>query len=192
VIPNALIIRIEPGGRANPGDIVLTSWAAAAGLQRAIVVPGGEPRRPRVHYLDLGMEIPSNEAARRDTLGENQFKKLDRAGQVGTSVACDDAGRLHHYIVVARDGDRMLGLGFAGKLRSLLAARCQPLPLEPKLEPRQVVYVPAIGEFVSGEVTRVEPQIGRVWVRYQFGGEFKQHAFGYINVAIDLLLPAKP
>jgi hypothetical protein len=53
-----LIIPLPPGERAQPGDLVLTSWASVpgcAGHRRR----GGTAEAPRVAYLDLDYDHPS-------------------------------------------------------------------------------------------------------------------------------------
>jgi hypothetical protein len=98
-IPNSLIVPIARGVRVGPGDIVLTAWASGTGMQRAIVVSGGSEASPRVRYLDMTLDNPSGWGKKEDTLPENTFTKLEKAGQLGTTAACKEAGHHMRYVV---------------------------------------------------------------------------------------------
>jgi hypothetical protein len=183
VVPNSMIIAIRPRTTAQPGDIVLTSWASGAALQRAIVIDGGAPERPRVRYLDLELESASGWGKRADTLRENTFHTLDKPGEVGTTVACQDGPRRTHWIITHRSQRKMLVLGFAGRLRVFDEDACRPLPLVPKLAAGDQAMVPVLGAFVAARVSRVEPQIGRVFVRVRSAGKDEERAPSFTNVA---------
>ena len=181
-IPNALIIRIPPGGRANPGDIVLTAWKAGTGLQRAIVLPGGTPTAPLVHYLDLEYEHPSGVGKESDTLDPNTFVALQRPGEVGTTAACGPHELLRHYIITHTTGDRMIGLGFSGRLRVLNRSDCRLLDLKTRVEEGPIL-VPVLGQFIRAHPRHYDKKLGRVFVRYNTGKESIETAFGIVNVA---------
>jgi len=185
-IPNALILAVGRGGSANPGDVVLTAWASGSGLQRAIVVQGGSPTKPKVRYLDIDLENPSGWGQRDDELPEDTFRVLTRPDELGTTVACKDGERKLRFVLVAEAGDKWLGLGFAGKLRVLDRKECTPVPIVPKLKTGDKVFVPVIGTFVDAKVKKIDAATGRVWVAHEFGGVAKEEAIGYTNVATSL------
>src|SRR5690606_30553504 len=116
VIPNALIVAIPKGKKAEPGQLVLTSWASGTGMQRAIVVPGGSPDSPKVRYLDMSLEHPTGWGERDDRLPRDAIMPLEQAGGIGATAACREGDYRMRYIITARSGDRLLGYGFAGKI----------------------------------------------------------------------------
>jgi hypothetical protein len=185
-IPNAMIIPIGPGQSAKPGDVVLTAWTSGSGMQRAIVVEGGTPESPRVRYLDLDLESPSGWGKKEDTLGENTFRVLKKPGEPGTTVGCKDGARTTRFIVIGEHDGKLLGVGFAGKVKVLARDSCKNLPIVPNLKPGERVYVPVIGAFTEGKVTKLDQPIGRVWVRHEFGGKDTEEAFSFTNVAPSL------
>ncbi|HEY6726549.1 MAG TPA: hypothetical protein VI197_21085 [Polyangiaceae bacterium] len=167
VIPNSLIIAIPRGQTVVPGEVVLTSWASGTGMQRALVVEGGSKESPSVRYLDMSLDNPSGWGKRADTLPPNTFKKLTTAGEVGTSAACKEGGHRMRYIVTASQGGRVLGYGFAGKIAAFAQSDCTFLPLKPRFEEDDLVFVPVVGRYTKAKVLRVEPHLGRVWARYK-------------------------
>ncbi|MCC6213701.1 MAG: hypothetical protein IT376_02450 [Polyangiaceae bacterium] len=183
LLPNALVLPLRPGQRVKKGQIVLTSWASGTGLERAIVV-GGEPGAPRVRYLDMAFDAPSGWGQRDDVLPEGTFHALERAGEIGTTVACVEGGVRRRWIVVAAAEGKLLGLGFGGLLRALDEPACDALPLVPKLEPGQPAEIAVSGVFVAGKVTEVRREIGRVFVERAVGGRKRVDAVGFGNVAL--------
>jgi hypothetical protein len=185
-IPNALLISIRPGERVAPGDIVLTSWASGTGLQRAIVVEGGKPDSPRVRYLDLDYAHPSGWGQKEDSLPPDSFHKLVRPGETGSTLACREGQHRTQWIITHRAGTKLLGLGFAGKLRVLDSSDCQEVPLAVRPKTGDRVFVPMVGTFTEVGVVKVDAKIGRVFVQYRYGDDEHEAAFGFTNVATEL------
>jgi hypothetical protein len=185
VIPNAFIIAIRRGERAAPGDVLLTTWASGAGMQRAIVVAGGSAEAPRVRYLDMALDSTSGWGHKDDTLAPNTFHKLARPGEIGTSVACGEAGKAfrRRYTVVQRVEQRLLGLGYAGRVRAFDTDECMPLPVSFDVEKGDQVEVPRLEGFGPAKVTKTQADIGRVWARYEADGERQEQPFAFIDVA---------
>lgn len=185
-VANAFIVPIRRGERAQPGDVVLTTWASGSGLQRAIVVPGGTAESPKVRYLDLSLENTAARADESDSLPPNTFHVLRNAGESGTSLACQRGGRVEHIVAIRRSATQLLGLGFAGKMHVLSSDACVALPIAPNVAAGARVYVPHVGGFFSAQVDKVDAAIGRVHVRYPFAGEDRHAAVGFTNVALAL------
>jgi hypothetical protein len=185
-IPNALILPVGHGETAKPGDVVLTAWASGSGLQRAIVVEGGSPERPKARYLDIDFENPSGWAQKDDELPENTFHVLTKPGELGTTLACKEGERKLRFVLVADAGEKLLGLGFAGKLRVIERASCAQVAIDPKVKPGDKVFIPVIGSFIEAKVTKIDAKIGRVWAAHEFGGAAKEEAIGFTNVAPSL------
>jgi hypothetical protein len=185
-VPNSLVIALPRSQRAALGEIVLKSSASGAGLERAIVVSEGESESPRVRGLDLPFDSATATAQPEETLPKSTFRVLRRPGELGTTLVCRRGEKNERFLLVASDGERRLGLGFAGRALMLPASSCRALPLVPKAQLGVRVFVPVAGELVAAKVTRVDPRNGRVVVEYEFAAESKEMAFGYTNVATDL------
>lgn len=167
-IPNALIIPLGSGAKANKGDIVLTWWQSGSGMNRAIVV-GGTPTEPEVLYLDQEY----NTADTAEKLMPNSFVKLTAADQAGATIACKTSGETDftRYQLVNSSSDRVLLLGWAGKMAAMKKSDCANVPLTPSAKAGDSVYFPSYGRFTLGTVTKVDSAIGRVTVKYQFAGQ---------------------
>jgi hypothetical protein len=185
-IPNALIIPIRRAETAAPGEIVLSSWAAGTGMQRGIVVEGGQGNAPKVRYLDLAYDHPTGWGQRADTLTPNTFHRLTGPGQVGTTVACRQGPSHTWWRIIGQQGSRLLALGYNGQVRSLVRADCRDVPLVPKVKPGDGVFVPVLGRYQKAKVTKVDAPIGRVFAKYRVGGENQKQASAFTNVALDL------
>jgi hypothetical protein len=184
-IPNALLIPIRKGEQVRPGQVVLTTWQSGTGLQRAMVVKGGTPESPNVHYLDLQYKHPSGIGKETERLAPNTFHRLEKPGEPGTSVACRE-GELHrHYIVIHTGATRLIGLGFAGRLRVIPRAACVSLEVTPHIDDTPL-FVPVMGVFQQARVRHYEEELGRVFVRYSHGGEDAEDVFGIVNVTRSL------
>ena len=105
---------------------------------------------------------------------------------MGSNVACKRGAKMHRYVVTQKAEGKLLLLGFAGRIQVMPEKSCRALPLRPKLKEGQQIWVPALGNFERGTVTKLEPEIGRVWVRYDFGGKKLEDAFSLIDVAAEL------
>jgi hypothetical protein len=186
VVPNALIVAIPSGERAQPGQLVLTSWASGTGMQRAIVIPGGTPESPTVRYLDMSLDNPTGWGERPDRLPPNTFKLLDEAGGIGTTAACREGAHYMRYIVTAEAGDLILGYGFAGKIAVFKRDDCRFLPLKPRVKDDESVYVPVVGRYVYAKVRRVDAEVGRIWAAHKTDQEDQVTAFAALEVARDL------
>jgi hypothetical protein len=185
-VPNSLVIALPRAERARGGDIVLKSAASGSGLERAIVVSEGESESPRVRGLDLPLDNASAAPEVEDTLPKSTFRVLREAGELGTTLACRRAEKIERFLLVASDGERRLGLGFAGRALLFQSSSCRALPLVPKLQAGARVFVPVAGEFVPAKVSRIDARSGRVLVEYEFAAESKEMAVGYTNVATEL------
>ena len=184
-IPNAMIIRVGGGESAKTGDILLTAWSSGSGMQRAIVV-GGSAKQPSVRYLDLELDSPSGWGKKEDTLQENTFHVLTKPGEPGTTVACKEGERVTRFVIVNEAGGKLLGVGFAGKMKVLPRASCKNVPIAPQTKPGDTVWVPVIGAYTEAKVTKVDEKIGRIWVKHEFGGKDTDEAFAFTNVMPSL------
>lgn len=186
-IPNAMIIPIRSGETAKQGDILLTWWQSGSGMQRSIVVEGGSPEEPNVRHLDLDLDNPSGVGKRVDTLKANTFHKLTSQWDVGTAVACKSDSSYEHGLVTALTDDKVLVIGFAGRMKVQPKASCVSLPIVPQVKAGQKVWVEHMGGFTEASVKRVDAKIGRVFAEYEFVGEKREIASPFGDVATEAL-----
>jgi hypothetical protein len=190
-MPNSLVIPIRAGQKAKKGDILLGHWESGSGLQRAIVV-GGTETEPVVRYLDMDLDNPSGWGEKEDTWKADRFSVISEPWQVGTTAACGESNDRKHGIITAVSGNRVLVSGFAGALSAHSRSECVSLTPAPTLTAGDTVWVPAVGSYVQGTVSRIEADIGRVFVSYEWGGQQKEGGFAILDVAPDFTQPAPP
>ena len=190
VIPESLVVPIhapseEPSANIAPGTILLTWWQSGSGMQRALVV-GGTPKEPVVRYLDIAYENPTGAAKKEETLKPGTFHVLSHPLQPGTGVMIQGPGQVRHGIVISKDREQIAVLGFAGKLSVHPTRHATAIPIVPKVDQGQQVFVPVFGSMKQARVTKVDAKIGRVFVEYKFGAKLKQQAVAFGDVALEL------
>ena len=183
-MPNALIVPIRKGEKVAKGDILLCRWTSGSGMQRCIVT-GGTDTAPVVRYLDMNYDNPAGIGKKDDTLKPDEFHKLTTPGEVGTAVAYKKGTQWGHGIVVHDGGDKKLLRVFAGKLHVAPAGDVKPIPLKPEVKVGDEVWAAPIGSFAKGKVTKVDPEIGRVWVERPMGSKTKTEAFAFGSVLTE-------
>jgi hypothetical protein len=190
VIPNSLILPIPLGQTATPGDVILTWWQSGSGMQRAIVVEGGTETEPMVRYLDISYENPSGWGQKTDRCRPNTFYKLESPFQLGTTVALKDPRfpqQASRAQIVAEADDRYLVLGFAGRISVAQKADCVALPIKPELMPEDTVLsTTTFARLEKVTVSKVAPEIGRVFIRYTSAGKERELAVPYGNITTEL------
>jgi hypothetical protein len=184
-IPNAMIVAIKSGQKAKVGDVVLTWWQSGSGMQRSIVV-GGSDTAPVVRHLDMDLENPSGSAKKDDTLKPDTFHKLAGGLEPGTSVAAKDGSKQIHAIITSVSGDKVLTIGFAGKMKVYKKSDVTPIPIAAKVKPGAAVFVPHLGAYQKGKVDKVDEKICRVFTTITFGGKDKTIAVACTDVATSL------
>jgi len=185
-IPNGMMVPIRSGETAKPGDVVLTTWQSGSGMQRAIVVPGGTPATPKVMYLDLDYDNPAGVGKKVDQLKPNTFQKQKDGLEVGNVVAVKAGSRMNRARVVGVAGDKVLVIGFAGRVSVQAKANVIPIPIKPHVKVGDEVWVPQIGSFGKAKVEKIDAAIGRVFVGYKWGGQEKKAAIAFGDVATGL------
>jgi hypothetical protein len=184
-VPNAYIVPIPAGQKAKKGDIVLTWWQSGSGMQRAIVVDDATPAEPVVRYLDLDYDNPAKAKDGKTGIGQmdeklkpNSFVKINAPMEPGTSVAIQDGADLKHAIVIRVAGDKVYVKGFAGKPAVVDKSRCTPVPITSSAKEGEKVKAVWVGSFKEGTVTKVDPKIGRVFIKFDVDSKEKAVAFG--------------
>jgi len=186
VVPNAMIVAIRKGETAQPGDIILTRWQSGSGMQRAIVVEGGTPTEPKIRYLDIDYDNPSGAGKKVDICKPDTFHKIGKEFEVGTAVVAKGKFGWKRSKIVGVAGDKILGLGFAGRVSVLNKADCVAMPVKPEVKVGDNVYVPYAGTMKKGVVKKVDAAIGRVFAEIEFGGKKKETAAPFGDVITSL------
>lgn len=186
-VPNAYIIPIPARQTARTGDILLTWWQSGSGMQRAIVVDDADPAAPVVRYLDLEYDNPAKAKDGKTSIGQMEeklapdtFVKINAPLAPGTSVAIEDNGKQKFAQVIRSEGDRIFVREFAGRTSVREKSRCTPVPVESAAATGDAVKALWSGSFETGRVTRVDPRIGRVFVRFDIDGKERAVAFGNV------------
>jgi len=191
-MPNAMIIPLGAPTTAQKGDILLTWWQSGSGMQRAIVVDAGNGNEPTVRYLDLDYDNPAKNSAgvpigqMEEKLKPASFRKLTAEWEPGTAIAVREGDKFKHWQVIRVEGDKVLALGFAGRVAVMDKSNCTPLPVKPSVKAGDNVHVPIVGSFKPGVVKKVDERIGRVFVDAEFGGKTSEYIVAFGDVATHL------
>jgi len=186
-VPNAYIVSIPPGGTAKNGDILLTWWQSGSGMQRAIVVDDATPTEPVVRYLDLDYDNPAKSKDGKTGIGQmeeklkpNTFVKIGAPFDVGSMIACQDGADQKPAQVVRVAGDKIFVNGFAGRIAVVEKSRCTPFPLVSTAKEGDKVKAVWVNSLKDGTVTKVDPKIGRVFIKFDVDSKEKAVSFGEV------------
>ena len=151
--PNNLLIPIYKDAKAKKGDVVLTWWQSGSGMERAIVTDDSDPTQPKVHYLDLSYKGDGSGFAEKhdnEQLKPNSF------------VVLNDG----EWQLVNAVGDKVLYLGFAGKLIEANKSDVKLLPVKPAVNVGDNVKSVFVGTFSKDtKVEKIDSKLGRIWVK---------------------------
>lgn len=187
-IPNSLIIPLKHGATAKFGDVVLTWWQSGSGMKRAYVINAEDPQRPIVRYIDIKLDNPAKRKGvpigqLEEQLKPNSFVRLTQPWQPGTMVATAVAGKFKKIQIIRIVGNKLLGLGFGGKLAVFDKEKCYPIPIIPDVKQNDTVMFSHIGVFRKAKVQWVDTTIGRVFLQFSFGSKIKYVAAPFGDVA---------
>ncbi len=185
-IPNSMIVPIKKGQKAKPGDIILTHWQSGSGMQRAIVIEGGTEEEPMIRYLDLDYDNPAGVGQKDDKCKKDTFHVMKDDFELGSSIAVKDGSSYKHYQVLNIIDNKILALGFAGRVSVVDKANAIAIPVKYVPKVKENVFVVAIGSFRPGVVTKLDTKIGRVFVEYEFGGQKQTTAFPFGQIISKL------
>jgi hypothetical protein len=186
-VANAFIIPIEKGHKAKLGDILLTWWQSGSGMQRAIVTDASDPIQPVVRYLDIDYDNPAKSRGGDTTIGRideklkpDSFIVIRKEMDPGTSIIIDDGKRAKHGQVIRIMGNKVFAVLFTGKIGVFPFASTKGLPLKPNVKPGDRVRVVRFTGFSEVTVSRVDPKIGRVFVKYEGAKDETAVPFGNV------------
>lgn len=163
-IPNVFIVPVPDDERAKPGDLIMRhDGRARMGDERAQVVAGGTEAAPMARELSTWkVQDPEEVAA-------GTFVVLRPWGP-GTHLACKRDGDLDDVVVVRVVGEKVIGLGWAGRLRFDDKVNCVPVPIAPKLKVGQAVKIAVVTDYHPGTVVSIDENAGYAEVSYEWGG----------------------
>lgn len=186
-VPNGYIVAIPAGGTAKAGDILLTWWQSGSGMSRAIVTDASTPTEPVVRYLDIEYDNPAKSGDGKTTIGQmdeklkpNSFVKIGAPFDPGTMVAIQDGAEQKPAQVIRVAGDKVFVNGFAGSIAVVDKSRCTPFPLVSAAKPGDKVKAVWVSSLKEGTVTKVDPKIGRVFIKFDVDGKEKAVSFGEV------------
>ena len=89
--------------------------------------------------------------------------------------------------IVAEADDNYLVLGFAGRITGAQKADCVALPIKPELMPGDTALsTTTFARLEKVTVIKVDPEIGRVFIRYTSAGKERELAVPYGNITKGL------
>lgn len=191
-IPNYMIIPIKSGQKAKKGDIVLTWWQSGSGMNRAIVTDDANPAEPMVNYIDIDWNNPAKNKDKvgigqmSEKLKANSFHVIKDMWESGTSVAVKEDTKYTHATVIKVSGDKVLTIGFAGKMKVCKKSDCVPIPVKLNVKAGDAVQVPWVGTFKNSKVQKVDAKNGRVWCDNPFGKDPLIVPFGSVLTGLDV------
>jgi len=171
-MPNSMIISIPKGQSAKVGDIVLTWWQTGSGMQRAIVTDAKDPLSPKVRYLDLDYDNPAQDSESGKSIGATEYQlkpdsfvKISSDWQEGNYIAVKSDWGWENAQVVKVAGDKVLTIGFAGKMKVYNTADCKVIPMVPAVKAGDVVWAVTSISFSEATVVSVDKKMGVVIVK---------------------------
>lgn len=174
-IPNAFTVTLPAGGTAKKGDVLL---AANAGFNRAIVIDDATPTEPVVRYLDT--EIDSALGSKEEKLQPGTFVRIGNAFDPGMAIAVRIGEYLNGATVMRVTGEKVLTKDHMGHLIVYDKKDCVPVPLAPGFKAGDKVQALRYGRYAAATVARVDPKLGRVFVKFDGQTDEKAIAFGNV------------
>jgi hypothetical protein len=191
-IPNYMIIPIKAGQTAKKGDIVLTWWQSGSGMMRAIVVDDKNPAEPIVNYIDLDWDNPAKNdknvgiGQMTEQLKPNTFHVISSAWEPGSSVAVKEGSDYKQATVVNVSGDKVLTIGFGGKMKVYSKGDCAAINVKPTCKVGDMVQAPWSGNYKNLKVEKVDAKMGRVWVDDPYSDDPMVVPFGDITTGLPI------
>jgi hypothetical protein len=191
-IPNYMIVPIRPNQSAKKGDILLTWWQTGSGMQRAIVVDDANPLEPVVNYIDIDWDNPAKNSdgtgfgQKKEQIKPNTFHKLNDLWEPGTTVAALVDGSYKAATVINVSGDKVLTIGFAGRMVMYNKSDCTPIAVNPNFKVGDEVQAPWVGKFVNTKVVKVDKLMGRVWCEDPYSDDPMVIPFGDVTTGLAI------
>jgi hypothetical protein len=192
-IPNYMIIPIKAEQTAKVGDIILTWWQSGSGMERAIVTDASDPKAPFVNYIDIDWDNPAKNkegvgiGQQTEQIEESTFHVISSKWQPGTSVAVKEGKDYKLNTIVKVSGNKVLTIGFAGKMNMYNKDECTPLEVKPNVKVGDEVQAPwSSGKFINTKVIKVDQKFGRVWCEDPYSDDPMVIPFGDITTGLDI------
>ena len=111
-----------------------------------------------------------------EQLKPDSFVVIKNELEPGTSVAI--GSDMKHGQVIRAEGDKVLVSLFAGRIGVFPKADVKGVPVKPNVKAGDKVKAIRYGGFKDGTVSKVDENIGRVWVKFENASEDEVLAFG--------------
>ncbi|MDD3685289.1 MAG: hypothetical protein PHE56_00845 [Bacteroidales bacterium] len=191
-IPNYMIIPIKSGQTAKVGDIILTWWQSGSGMKRAVVTDASNPSEPMVNYIDISWTNPATNSdgvgigQQSEKIKPNTFHVLKNKWEPGTSVAVKDGSKYILATVVSVSGNKVLTIGWAGKMTVYDKTNCTPIEIKPNVKVGDKVQAPWVGSFINTTVVKVDTKNARVWCDDPYSDDPMIVPFGDVTSGLDI------
>jgi len=90
--------------------------------------------------------------------------KITGEWQEGNMIAANDNGKWNSVQIVKVEGDKVLTMGFAGKMKVYNKSDCKTIPIVPSVSVGDKVQAVFVGGFGEYEVKKIDKKTGRVFV----------------------------
>ena len=97
--------------------------------------------------------------------------------QPGTTAACKEGDKYVRGTIVSVLEDKVLVKAFAGTLKVFPKSDVMPAPLNPEIKAGDKILVPKIGAYKTGEVTKVDADLRRVYANVEWGGKTTEEVY---------------
>lgn len=171
-VPNALIVPLKKGEKAEKGDILLTWWQGGSGMERAIVIDDKIPTEPTAVFLDLywpddPKDPKVEERAKGRQLEPNSFSVLTEGKwESGAQVAYREDGEWKSGILMQIDGDKLLLSGWASKLVAVDKDVCKLVPFKEKIKKGDKVWCEWLDYYKPNYIVeKIDQKLGHVWIK---------------------------
>jgi hypothetical protein len=191
-IPNYMIVPIKANQSAKKGDVVLTWWQSGSGMKRAIVVDDSNPLEPIVNYIDIKWSNPAKDSdgvgygQKKEQIKPNTFHVLSSLWEAGTTVAVKNGTDYKAATIISVTGDKVLTIGFGGKMAMYNKADCTPVTVAPNVKEGDAVQAPWVGTFVNTKVVKVDKLMGRVWCEDPYSEDPMVIPFGDVTTGLPI------
>ncbi|HSK71319.1 MAG TPA: hypothetical protein VK892_06460 [Pyrinomonadaceae bacterium] len=167
-VPNAYIIPIPPSEKAKKGDILLTR-----GLDYEIVVGDGDPTKPVTRRLSARWDDKDKENySQKEFMQEpGTFIVLTKEMQPGAPITVEKDGKTQIAKLIRAEGDKVFASIYGGRTGVFPKSQVKPIPLKPSVKEGDKIMAESFSQLKPATVTKVDQEIGRVWVKFDDGKE---------------------
>lgn len=128
----------------------------------------------------LNAEIDSAAGGKEQKLQPDTFVKISDAFDPGMAIAVRIGECFNAVTVMRVVGEKVLTKNHTGNLIVYDKKDCMPVPLAPDFKAGDKVKANRSGRYADATIVRVDPKIGRVFVKFDGQTDEKAVAFGNV------------